>query len=125
MVKSPLNWFPNDFFTNAFFLGILIVFVVDAIMPMFLRGRRAGPPTRVKERGLFILIQICVVLALGIGIACRVNNLGIWMGALIALVLILAPTLYRIRVEEKTLLYTFGEEYRRYMLKTWRLIPGW
>ncbi len=198
MVKNPLNWFLDDFFINAFFISILIVFVVDAIMPMFLKGRRAGPAIRVKDRGSFILIQICVVLSLGIGITCRVNNWGVWMGvfqyaglvvmlfgtfvrgwaifklgrffsriveietghrliqdgpdrwlrhpaytgmlliyvgfimglgtwlgALIALVLILASTLYRIRVEEKTLLDAFGEEYRQYMSKTWRLIPGW
>jgi hypothetical protein len=98
MVKNPLNWFPDDFFSNAFFIAILIVFVVDTIMPMFLKRRSAGPATRVKDRGSFILIQICVVLSLGIGIACRVNNWGTWLGALIALVLILAFTLYRIRV---------------------------
>ena len=52
-----------------------------------------------------------------------VMALGTWLDALLALALILAPTLYRIKVEEKTLMDTFGDEYRQYMLKTWRLIP--
>jgi hypothetical protein len=52
---------------------------------------------------------------------------GAWnlADALLALALILAPTLYRIEVEEKTLMDTFGDKYRQYMLKTWRLIPDW
>lgn len=51
--------------------------------------------------------------------------LGTWAGALISLALILAATLYRIRVEERVLLEKFGEAYRRYMQQTWRLFPGW
>jgi protein-S-isoprenylcysteine O-methyltransferase Ste14 len=51
--------------------------------------------------------------------------LGTWLGVLIALILILAATLYRIHVEEALLLETFGDEYRRYMADTWRLFPGW
>jgi protein-S-isoprenylcysteine O-methyltransferase Ste14 len=33
--------------------------------------------------------------------------------------------LYRIRMEEKALLKTFGDEYRAYIHRTWRLLPGW
>jgi protein-S-isoprenylcysteine O-methyltransferase Ste14 len=51
--------------------------------------------------------------------------LGTWLGALIALGLVLVATLYRIRIEEKVLLDAFGEEYRNFMCHTWRLIPGW
>ena len=54
-----------------------------------------------------------------------VMALGTWLGALVALALILAATYYRIRVEEKLLLDTFGDEYQQYMQRTWRLIPGW
>lgn len=51
--------------------------------------------------------------------------LGTWLGALIAFVLLLAATLYRIRIEENLLSEAFGDEYHRYMTQTWRLFPGW
>jgi protein-S-isoprenylcysteine O-methyltransferase Ste14 len=54
-----------------------------------------------------------------------VMALGSWIGAMATLVLILAATYYRIRVEEKLLLETFGDQYQQYMRHTWRLIPGW
>jgi protein-S-isoprenylcysteine O-methyltransferase Ste14 len=41
------------------------------------------------------------------------------------LALVLAATLYRIQIEEKVLIDTFGDEYRDFMCRTWRLIPGW
>ena len=41
------------------------------------------------------------------------------------LIILLIPTLNRIRVEQKVLLQIFGVEYRAYMNRTWRLIPGW
>lgn len=52
-------------------------------------------------------------------------GLGTWTGALFMFVIILIPTIYRINVEEQALLETFGDEYRSYMNKTWRLFPGW
>ena len=45
-------------------------------------------------------------------------GLGIWLGALLTLFILLIPTLYRIRVEEKVLLEIFGDEYRAYMNRT-------
>jgi protein-S-isoprenylcysteine O-methyltransferase Ste14 len=51
--------------------------------------------------------------------------LGTWVGALAALALVLAATLYRIQIEEKVLIDAFGDEYRDFMCRTWRLIPGW
>jgi protein-S-isoprenylcysteine O-methyltransferase Ste14 len=54
-----------------------------------------------------------------------VLGLGTWVGALFMFIVLLFPTLYRIRVEEKVLLDTFGDEYRSYMERTWRLFPKW
>jgi protein-S-isoprenylcysteine O-methyltransferase Ste14 len=51
--------------------------------------------------------------------------LGTWLGALATLVLVLAATMYRIKVEEQALIQTFGDEYSAYMKHTWRLFPGW
>lgn len=51
--------------------------------------------------------------------------LGSWAGALFMMILVLAATAYRIRVEEQALLDRFGEVYRAYARRTWKLFPGW
>lgn len=57
--------------------------------------------------------------------SCIVLGLGTWAGALLMLVAVLIPTLYRIRIEEEALLEALGEEYRAYVQRSWRLVPGW
>jgi protein-S-isoprenylcysteine O-methyltransferase Ste14 len=52
-------------------------------------------------------------------------SLGSWLGAIAALVMMLSATWYRISVEEKVLIEAFGDEYRDYMKRTWKLFPGW
>jgi protein-S-isoprenylcysteine O-methyltransferase Ste14 len=49
---------------------------------------------------------------------------GTWLGALSGLVLIGFAVLYRIKIEEKVLAEKFGDAYRAYMKRTWRLFPG-
>jgi protein-S-isoprenylcysteine O-methyltransferase Ste14 len=51
--------------------------------------------------------------------------LGTWVGALVMLALMLLAALYRIRVEEKALIETFGDEYRAYQQRTALLFPPW
>ena len=48
---------------------------------------------------------------------------GTWIGALLMFVLLLLAALYRIRVEERALLETFGDEYRAYVQRTALLFP--
>jgi protein-S-isoprenylcysteine O-methyltransferase Ste14 len=57
--------------------------------------------------------------------AAVVLSLGTWAGALFMFGILLAASLYRIRVEEHALVQTFGAEYVEYMRRTWRLFPGW
>jgi len=52
-------------------------------------------------------------------------SIGTWVGALVTSMIILVSLFHRINIEEKILLETFGDEYREYMSKTWRLFPGW
>ncbi|HEX8990507.1 MAG TPA: isoprenylcysteine carboxylmethyltransferase family protein [Anaerolineales bacterium] len=52
-------------------------------------------------------------------------GLGTWVGALLMFILLLGAALYRIRVEERALLETFGDEYRAYMRRTALLFPPW
>ena len=51
--------------------------------------------------------------------------IGTWVGTVIAFIIITASLLYRIRVEEVTLVLALGDEYREYMKRTWQLFPGW
>lgn len=51
--------------------------------------------------------------------------IGTWVGALLAFLIIAGGLLYRISIEEKTLLHIFGTEYQEYMAQTWKLFPGW
>lgn len=51
--------------------------------------------------------------------------LGTWLGTFLTFVIVTIGLLYRIRVEEQTLISTFGDEYRFYMKNSWLLFPGW
>jgi protein-S-isoprenylcysteine O-methyltransferase Ste14 len=61
-----------------------------------------------------------ILIYLGIALA-----LGTWLGGVFTLGLMLGAVLYRIVVEERVLLENFGNEYRDYMCRTWKLFPGW
>ena len=54
-----------------------------------------------------------------------VMAVGTWLGTLLTFTIVTSSLLYRIRVEEKTLLTALGDEYREYMKQTWLLFPGW
>lgn len=54
-----------------------------------------------------------------------IMSIGTWLGALITFLIITGSLLYRIDVEENTLLHSFGQEYSEYMIQTWKLFPGW
>jgi protein-S-isoprenylcysteine O-methyltransferase Ste14 len=60
-----------------------------------------------------------LVTLFGIGLA-----LGNWLTILALFGIPLLGFLYRISVEEKTLLAHYGEEYRQYCERTKRLVPG-
>ena len=49
--------------------------------------------------------------------------LGSWVSALVLAVASFAVYVYRIRVEERTLLTVIGEPYRRFMSTRKRMIP--
>ncbi|MEP7135282.1 MAG: isoprenylcysteine carboxylmethyltransferase family protein [Chloroflexota bacterium] len=54
-----------------------------------------------------------------------VMALGTWLGALLTFAMATGSLLYRIRVEEQTLVTALGDEYRKYISQTWQLFPGW
>lgn len=78
---------------------------------------------QIVEQGLYRLIRHpgylgTLIMDLGAGLA--INN---WAICLAILLTGFMPRLYRIYVEEEMLEGIFGEQYRDYSEKTWRLIP--
>ena len=51
--------------------------------------------------------------------------LGSWLSGMPIVVLLLLAFSYRIGLEEQLLLAAFGNTYRNYISRTWRLFPGW
>ena len=51
--------------------------------------------------------------------------IGSWLGALLTFLIITASLYYRIRIEEKALIASLGDEYLKYKKQTWFLFPGW
>jgi protein-S-isoprenylcysteine O-methyltransferase Ste14 len=50
--------------------------------------------------------------------------IGIWTGALIAIIVSMIAYQYRIDIEEEALQEAFGSEYEEYKKRTWKLFPG-
>ncbi len=197
MFNNPYHWFPNQVFTDAYFILFFGVYIADTVVPKLL-ARGNAKPMIVRDRGSFGFIRIAGILAFLVGAAFRYLNLGVasvefqyvglvmaalglafrewaiiklgrffsrvveieaghelitdgpyrrirhpaytgmvaiyfglilalgtWLGAIAALGMILLATIYRIRVEEQVLEQSFGDAYRDYMRRTWRLFPGW
>lgn len=76
-------------------------------------------------RGPFRWIRHPAYTGMLITDASVILGLGTWVGALLMFVLVLGAALYRIRVEERAMLETFGDEYRAYMRRTALLFPPW
>jgi protein-S-isoprenylcysteine O-methyltransferase Ste14 len=51
--------------------------------------------------------------------------LGSWLTVIPIVAILLLAFSYRIRLEEELLLTVFGDTYRDYISRTWRLFPGW
>ena len=60
-----------------------------------------------------------LLIDLGIALA-----LGTWIGGMLTLVLVLGATMYRVFIEEKVLIETFGDVYLDYIKHSWKLFPG-
>jgi protein-S-isoprenylcysteine O-methyltransferase Ste14 len=131
----PLAWVPSLQFpthrVGIFFLGIAVLVSASLLRrhcwrmlgPSFTGDVRARADQEVITRGAYAILRhpsytAGILLNTGIGIA-----LGSWAAALILAVTSLAVYSYRIAVEERALLATIGEPYRRFMSTRKRLIP--
>jgi protein-S-isoprenylcysteine O-methyltransferase len=101
----------------------LRVFAILWLGPMFTRVVQIVPGHRLVTTGPYRFVRHpsytgMLLIFAGIGLA-----LGSWL-SLVALVVFPALGIaYRIRVEERTLLSAFGEEYKGYMERVRRLVP--
>jgi protein-S-isoprenylcysteine O-methyltransferase Ste14 len=77
----------------------------------------------IKNDGIYKIIRHPSYLGLIIsflGLGLSLNN---WVGLLIIVIPVTIAMIYRIKIEEKTLIEHFGADYPEYMKKTYRLIP--
>ncbi len=99
------------------------------VWPVFVLGNRFSglvaiqPGHTLVTAGVYRLIRHpsylgLLINALGWGLAFRAG-VGLLLTALLV-----PPLIARIRAEERLLLAQFGDEYRAYCARTWRLIPG-
>lgn len=93
--------------------------------PFFSRSVKIEQGHRLIEAGPFRWIRHPAYTGMLIMDSAIVLGIGTWAGAGFMLLIMLSATLYRIRVEENALVQAFGDEYRAYMKRTWRLLPGW
>ncbi len=101
----------------------LRIFSILYLGPMFTRLVQIVPGHRLITGGPYRLVRHpsysgLLLFFLGVGI-----TLGDALAVLALTLLPLAAILYRISVEESTLLAAFGDEYRIYMKKVRRLVP--
>lgn len=101
----------------------LRVWAASVLGAFYTRTLRISSEQHIIQKGPYRLIRHPGYLAdifLWIGGGLAVLN---WMVLIVMLVLIPYAYIYRIRSEEEMLAQAFGEEYRVYCAKTWRLIP--
>jgi protein-S-isoprenylcysteine O-methyltransferase Ste14 len=132
----PLAWvpmfqFPPAFRFVAFYIGIGMLVAGGLLRrhcfrmlgPSFTGDVRADASQRVVDRGAYRILRhpaytAGIILNSGVGVA-----LGSWLGAVLLAVASTAVYMYRIAVEERTLLAVIGEPYREFMSTRRRLIP--
>jgi len=132
----PLAWvpalqFPLAYRFASFFIGIAMLIAGSLLRrhcfrmlgTSFTGDVRASADQQVVDRGAYRILRhpaytAGIILNTGVGV-----GLGSWMAALLLAVASTAVYIYRIAVEERTLLAVIGEPYREFMKTRKRLIP--
>ena len=132
----PLAWFPALQFAPAHqaaaFYGGITTMVAGSLLrrhcwrmlgASFTGDVRAHADQVIVSRGAYRILRhpsytAGIILNAGVGVA-----LGSWASATLLAVASLAVYMYRIAVEERTLLAVIGEPYRQFMKTRKRLIP--
>jgi protein-S-isoprenylcysteine O-methyltransferase Ste14 len=135
-LSFPLAWvpalqFPSDYRLIVFYVGLGLVIAGSLLRrhcwrmleTSFTGDVRARADKEVVTRGAYRVLRhpsytAGILLNVGVGIA-----LGSWASALLLGVASAAVYMYRMTVEERTLLAVIGEPYRQFMATRKRLIP--
>jgi protein-S-isoprenylcysteine O-methyltransferase Ste14 len=130
LLAASLRWLPvYEAWPRWLGLGVMLaglalrVYSILWLGPMFTRFVQIVPNHRLVTGGPYRYMRHPSYSGLllyfgGMGLA-----LGDWLSLLLLLGLPLAGVHYRIKVEEETLLATFGDEYRLYMARVGGLVP--
>lgn len=105
-------------------LGVILRYIaIDQLGKFFVPEVVIQPGQRVIDTGLYRYVRhpsyTGIMIAL-VGVGFAFTN---WLSLLILVATGYSLLTYRMRVEEAALLHAFGDEYRRYMTRTRRLIP--
>jgi protein-S-isoprenylcysteine O-methyltransferase Ste14 len=130
-----IAWIPGLQFPLTFRMAAFVIGVVMLIAGSLLRRHcwrmlgssftgdvRARTDQQVVDRGAYRIVRhpaytAGIIMNTGVGVA-----LGSWASAVLLAVVSLAVYVYRISVEERTLLTVIGEPYRQFMATRKRLI---
>ena len=134
LVLAPVgNFFGIGYMHHSFgaWLGVLMMLMglvlryeaAHTLGEFYTRTLQVFEGHQIVEQGLYRVIRHPGYLGLSvmeIGAGLAVNN---WIVLVVISLTGLISRLYRIRVEERMLERWFGEHYRIYVQKTWRLLP--
>lgn len=129
-----LAWMPWGRFPDprvAFWIGLLMLIAGTVLRRLCFRilgasftGEvRVRPDQQVVSAGPYRWIRHPSYTAGILMITGTAVAMGSWIGSAIALVLTILGYAYRVRVEERALTATLGENYKAYALRTKRFIP--
>lgn len=106
-------------------LGMVIRFyAVRSLGKMFTVDVTIREDHKLKRNGIYGIIRHPSYLGSLISFAGFGLTLDNWISLMIIVLPVSLAMLYRISIEEKSLIRRFGPEYREYMRETRRLIPG-
>jgi protein-S-isoprenylcysteine O-methyltransferase Ste14 len=127
----PSLQLPHSLRLTAFVVGTVMLIAGSVLRrhcfrmlgPSFTGDVRARTDQQVVDRGAYRTVRhpaytAGIIMNTGVGVA-----LGSWVSALLLAVASIAVYVYRISVEERTLLTVIGEPYRQFMTTRKRLIP--
>jgi protein-S-isoprenylcysteine O-methyltransferase Ste14 len=127
----PALQFPASLRFPSFYVGLLMLVAGSLLRrhcfrmlgTSFTGDVRARADQQVVDRGAYRILRhpaytAGIILNTGVGVA-----LGSWVSALLMAVASFGVYVYRIAVEERTLLTVIGEPYRKFIMTRKRLIP--
>ena len=117
------NWYRYLGILMMIFAVIVRYFVVRQLGPAFAIDVGALPDQKLHTGGLFRLIRHPAYASEILGFLGVALVFNYPLSSLLAFFLPTTGVIYRIIIEERNLLRIFGEQYREYSAKTWRLIP--